>query len=89
MTTTAPTTMRAGLWASLLRSPVLWVAAVLTLIASPALFLSTLVLGVVLVGIGVFQWLGPGRIWPLALGVGMVLGSLPYSITALVHLLST
>ncbi|GEM_PF-6513919 len=74
-----------SLGTALLRSPVLWIAAVVCVIASPALFLSTLVVGLVVTVVGLVLRRRAGvRVWPLALGIGMILGSLPYSIAALV-----
>lgn len=85
----APTPTRArALGPALVRSPVLWVAAAVCLVASPALFLSTLVLGAVIAAVGVAVWASSRRAWPLALGVGMVVGSLPYTTAGLVRLIS-
>ncbi len=50
------------------------------LVASPALFLSTLVVGAVLAAIGVVAWIRRRHPTPLAIGLGMIIGSLPYSI---------
>jgi hypothetical protein len=53
------------------------------LVTSPALFLSTLVVGLVVTLVGLVLRPAKNLIWPLALGIGMILGSAPYSLSAL------
>lgn len=66
-------------WGSgLVTSPWLWLSAVVCFVVSPALFLSTLVVGAALVPFGVIRWRSNGRIALLAVALGMTLGSLPY-----------
>jgi hypothetical protein len=71
------------LWSALLRSPWLWVAAVVALITSPMLFLSALVVGLTASIVGGALWCTRRRAWLLAGGMGLVLGALPYSLAAL------
>jgi hypothetical protein len=72
-----------GLVPSVVACPWLWVSAVLCMVASPALFLSTLVVGAVLTLIGIVAWIRGRHVVPLAIGLGMASGSLPYSLAAL------
>lgn len=68
---------------SLLRGPWLWIAFTVGLITSPALFLSSLVVGVVALAAGTWLWSVRDQTALLAVGVGLVLGALPYSLAAL------
>lgn len=70
-----------------LRSPVLWIAAVVCFITSPALFASTLVVGLVVTLVGLVLRPAKNLIWPLALGIGMILGSTPYLLSGLSKLI--
>ena len=56
----------------------LWGAALVALVASPALALSTLVLGLVVAALGAVARSRRGAAGVCAAGLGLVLGSLPY-----------
>lgn len=56
----------------------LWGAALVALVASPALALSTLMLGLVVAGLGGVIWARRGAAGVCAAGLGLVVGSLPY-----------
>ena len=71
------------LWAALVRSPWLWLAAVVALATSPMLFLSSLVVGVAACIVGAVLWGVRRHVWLLAAGIGLVLGAVPYSLAAL------
>lgn len=79
---------RRSLAMDLVANPMLWIAAVLCLIVSPALFATTLVTGSVVTAIGIPVRLKAKKTWPLAVGIGMMLGSVPYAIAALRFLVS-
>ena len=68
---------------SVVRGPWLWIAFAVAFITSPALFLSSLVVGAVGLAAGVWLWSVRGQAAVLAVGVGLVLGALPYSLAAL------
>ena len=68
---------------SVVRSPWLWGGFLVSFVTSPALFLSSLVAGGVGVALGAWLWSARRRIVMLALGAGLVLGALPYSLAAL------
>lgn len=72
-------------WSALARSAWLWVALVVSLVTSPMLFLTWLVLGALLTVGGIWIWTGRHRIATVAVavGVGLLVGALPYSLAAL------
>lgn len=72
-----------GVFRSVVRSPWFWCALLASLVASPVTFLTTLVLGTVALVIGSWLWSTRTQSVVLAVGAGLVLGSLPYSLAAL------
>ena len=78
---TQPETHRSVVW--LARSPWFWVPLVVSLVTSPALFWSSLVVGGALVAVGVALWIAHWRLTVLAVGLGLVFGSTPYALAAL------
>lgn len=81
----APAMQRAdrGLIAALARSPGLWVALVAAFVASPAVFFFTLMLSVPLLAVGIGVWVRRRHALPLAVAVGLLLGSVPYLVAVL------
>lgn len=69
--------------AAMMRSPWLWGALIVSLVTSPALFLTSLLLGGLGIALGIWSWSGRGRVALLAAGVGLVCGSVPYGLAAL------
>jgi hypothetical protein len=74
---------RHGVLRSVVRSPWFWCALLASLVTSPVTFLTALVLGTVAVVIGSWLWSTRTQAGILAVGAGLVLGSLPYSLAAL------
>ena len=72
-----------GLLKGVGRCPWFWCALVASLVTSPALFLTSLVLGVVAMLVGFAFWSARGRLVVVAVGAGLVLGSVPYAVAAL------
>ncbi|SKC62793.1 hypothetical protein [Krasilnikoviella flava] len=69
---------RRGFWRAALVSWWFWGTTLVAFVASPALALSTLVLGAVLAAAGVVAWARRRLAWICAAGMGLILGSLPY-----------
>lgn len=78
---------RKGVVGTVIRSWVFWAAAVVALVASPALFLALLIGGSVVATVGVVAFRRHGVVLWAALGLGLAVGSLPYSILALLRLM--
>lgn len=76
-----------GIGEALLRSGAFWVAAAAGLFASPMLFWSAPAVGLVTALVGTPLWFARRRILLVALGTGLVAGSVPYSVAALLALL--
>ena len=78
---TRPETRRSVSW--LTRTPWFWIPIVVSLVTSPALFWSSLVVGGALVAVGVALWIAHRRNSVLAVGLGLVFGSTPYALAGL------
>ncbi len=78
---TRPEARRGVSW--LARTPWFWFPFVVSLVTSPALFWSSLVVGGALVAVGVALWIAHRRNPVLAVGLGLVLGSTPYALAGL------
>ena len=63
--------------------PLFWIPFVVSLITSPALFWSSLVVGGAFVAVGVALWIAHQRKPVLAVGLGLAFGSTPYALAGL------
>ncbi len=77
-----------SLWRCLLVSWAFWLSLVAALVASPALFWSIPAVGVILAILGLAFWFTHRRSFLIALGAGLIAGSVPYALAALLTLLN-